>query len=123
MNPSNPNPMPDEVITAPEESFGDILSEFERGHSQPVKRTEEASAGTIDGTVISINPLGVFVDIGRKHEGILPLEAIKSAVGQVNLKAGDQVKVSVGGRDENGYYQLSMFKVVVPKDWSGLESA
>ena len=127
MNPSNSNPMPDDAMTAavPEESFGDILSEFERGHAQPAKASEESSGGgTIDGTVISVNPLvGVFVDIGRKHEGILPLDAIRTAVGQVNLKAGDPVKVSVGGRDENGYYQLSMFKVVVPKDWSGLERA
>jgi small subunit ribosomal protein S1 len=123
MNPSNPNPTPDEVMPSSEESFADILSEFERGHKQPVKRTEEATGGTLDGTVISVNPVGAFVDIGRKHEGILPLDAIKSAVGQVNLKAGDHVKVSVGGRDENGYYQLSMFKVMVPKDWSGLEKA
>jgi small subunit ribosomal protein S1 len=106
-----------------EESFADILSEFERGHSQPVKTKEESTGGTLDGTVISVNPLGVFVDIGRKHEGILPLDAIRSAMGQVNLKAGDAVKVSVGGRDENGYYQLSMFKVVMPRDWSGLEKA
>ncbi len=127
MNPSKPNPMPDEVTMAAstdEESFADILNQFERGHSQPVKNREEsAGGGTIDGTVISVSPLGVFVDIGRKLEGILPLEAIRSAVGQVNLKAGDQVKVSAGGRDENGYYQLSMFKVIVPKDWSGLEKA
>ncbi len=125
MNPSNPTPMPDEVMTAAstEESFADILSEFERGHSQPVKTKEESTGGTLDGTVISVNPLGVFVDIGRKHEGILPLDAIRSAMGQVNLKAGDAVKVSVGGRDENGYYQLSMFKVVMPRDWSGLEKA
>ena len=124
MNPSNPNPTPDEVTAAnAEESFGDILSQFERGHKQPVKAREEASSGTIDGIVLSVNPLGAFVGIGRKHEGILPLDAIKSAMGQVNLKAGDAVKVSVSGRDENGYYQLSMFKVVVPKDWSGLERA
>ncbi len=123
MNPSNPNPMPDEVITPAEESFADILSEFERGHSQqkPAKRTEEPGAGTLDGTVISVSPLGVFVDIGRKNEGILPLDALKG--GQGNIKAGDPIKVSVGGRDENGYYTLSLFKIMVPKDWSGLEKA
>ena len=128
MNPSNPNPMPDETAATQEESFADILSEFERGHTKPARREAAASpassgGGTIDGTVISVNPAGVYVDIGRKLEGILPLEAIKAAMGQVNLKAGDAVKVSVGGRDENGYYQLSMFKVAAPKDWSGLEAA
>ena len=125
MNPSNPNPMPDEAMNGAEESFADILSEFERGHTQqkPAKRTEEPGGGTLDGTIVSVNPTGAFVDIGRKNEGILSLEAIKSALGQVNLKAGDQVKVSVGGRDENGYYTLSMFKIIVPKDWSGLERA
>lgn len=123
MNPSNPTePSSEEVMNTAEPSFADILSEFEQSHAHPPER-EEAASGTIDGTVISVNPVTVFVDIGRKLEGILPIESVKSALGHLNLKAGDPVKVSVGGRDENGYYKLSMFKVVVPKDWSGLEKA
>src|SRR5262249_46235297 len=34
-----------------------------------------------------------------------------------------KVLVSVRGRDEEGYYQLSTLKVEIPRDWSGLEAA
>ncbi|MBM3792539.1 MAG: S1 RNA-binding domain-containing protein [Acidobacteria bacterium] len=133
MNPSNPidSNIDETPATPAEESFADILSEFEREHSQPASHSRsggggegESGGGSIEGTVISVSPAGVFVDIGRKLEGILPLEAAKNAMGgQLNLKAGDPIKVSVGGRDENGYCQLSTFKIVLPKDWSGLEKA
>src|SRR5262249_3595224 len=39
------------------------------------------------------------------------------------LKPGDRVLVSVKGRNEEGYYSLSRFKVAQPKDWTSLEQA
>ena len=36
---------------------------------------------------------------------------------------GDNFPVSITGRTEEGYYQLSRFKIAVPRDWSALESA
>ena len=68
---SNPN-IPDSQPTDPDESFGDLLTQFEQSHSH---KTEEGRGR--DGTVISVSNEAVFVDIGFKTEGILPLTAFK----------------------------------------------
>ena len=53
----------DTLDTPPEDnSFGDILSEFEQARHG--RRNNEA----LEGTVVSISPESVFVDIGRKVE-------------------------------------------------------
>jgi small subunit ribosomal protein S1 len=65
--------------------------------------------------VVSVTPDGVFVDIGRKMDGMLPPAP--------ELKPGIKVIVSIRGRDESGTYLLSTIKVETPKDWTGLEAA
>jgi small subunit ribosomal protein S1 len=97
------------------ESFGDILSRFEQAHAHP------AHQGPLEGTVIAVSGESVFVDIGFKMEGVLPLAEFQAADEQV--KAGDHVAVSIKGRDPEGYYELSRLKVERPKDWSSLEKA
>ncbi|MBZ5578226.1 MAG: 30S ribosomal protein S1 [Acidobacteriia bacterium] len=99
------------------ESFGDILSQYEQSHSHKPDR----GAQGLEGTVIAVSGESVFVDIGFKTEGILPLAEFQKA-GEA-VKAGDQVAVSVKGRDPEGYYELSRLKVQRPKDWSALEKA
>ncbi|HEY5177440.1 MAG TPA: 30S ribosomal protein S1 [Terriglobales bacterium] len=114
---SNPN-IPDSQSTAePNESFGELLSQFEQSHSH---KAEDGSR-QIEGTVIAVSAESVFLDIGFKSEGILPLAAFQSA-GE-DVKPGDKLVVSVKGRDTDGYYELSRFKTTLPKDWSSLEQA
>src|SRR5215472_2462623 len=96
------------------ESFGEILSQFQKSHSH---KTEDAKQ--LEGTVISVTAEAVFFDIGFKSEGILPLAALQGET----LKPGDKALVTVKGRDADGYYELSRFKVERPMDWSGLEKA
>src|ERR1700694_3450619 len=105
-----------EVASANENSFGDILSQFEQEHHTD---TREA----LQGTVVSINAESVFVDIGRKMDGIIPVEKIRTATGQVPVRVGDIITVTVTGRDEEGSYLLSTVRVERPKDWSALEKA
>ncbi|HEY3459021.1 MAG TPA: S1 RNA-binding domain-containing protein [Bryobacteraceae bacterium] len=88
--------------------FAELLSNFER---QPE-----------GGTIISIGPEAIVVDIGRKIEGILPLSEWRDAR-DGSPSIGDTISVSVGPRTEEGYYELSIRKVERPKDWSGLEAA
>ena len=99
------------------ESFGDLLAEFEKTHV----RREESGQKQLKGTVISTSPEQVFVDIGFKVEGVLPRSAFENNADSV--KPGDPVLVSVTGRNEEGYYELSRFKVAQPTDWSSLEAA
>jgi small subunit ribosomal protein S1 len=101
----------------PAESFGDILSQYERSHSH---RIEEGKRG-LEGTVIAVTGESVYLDIGFKTEGIIPLADFQSA-GET-VKAGDKIPVSIKGRDPEGYYELSRTKVERPKDWSSLEKA
>jgi small subunit ribosomal protein S1 len=101
--------------TQPEESFADIFSEFQRTHSR------RDGSSQIRGTIVAVTADSVLVDIGFKSEGILPLAAF--AASKEPPKPGDALQVSVKGRDEDGYYALSLFRTAIPKDWTSLERA
>jgi small subunit ribosomal protein S1 len=109
--PESPNP------NEPNESFGDLLSEFEQSHSH---KAEEGGKG-LEGTVIAVSGESVFLDIGFKTEGILPLQVFQKS-GET-VKPGDKIPVTIKGRDPEGYYELSRIQVERPKDWSSLEKA
>jgi small subunit ribosomal protein S1 len=96
------------------ESFGDILSQYQKSSSRKTEGSRQLQA-----TVIAANAESVFFDIGYKSEGILPLTALRGET----LKPGDKALVTVKGRDLDGYYELSMFKVERPMDWTALEKA
>jgi small subunit ribosomal protein S1 len=111
-----PKPQIPEVSSTAEttESFADIFKEYQKSHS---RKTEGGKQ--LEGTVISVTPEAVFFDIGYKSEGILPLAETK---GQT-FKPGDKALVTSKGRDLDGYYELSLFKVERPMDWSALEKS
>src|SRR5438876_7354992 len=96
-------------------SFADILSEYEQGRQKP---REEGAEGR-DGVVVAVSAEFVFVDIGLKTEGVLEAAPFAGDL----PKIGDAIKVSVTGRNPEGYYTLSRIKVARPKDWSSLEKA
>lgn len=102
------------AASAGDSSFADILSEFEQSHKRP-----PASDAGREGTVVSVSADAVFVDIGMKIEGIVPASEFRDDP----VKPGDRLKVSITGRDPEGYYTLSKIKVERPKDWSSLERA
>jgi small subunit ribosomal protein S1 len=110
-----------ENLTSPatpdENSFADILSEFEQQHHGP------ARGQAINGTVVSITSDAIFVDIGRKIDGVLPLELFRDAKGELTLRPGDKLLVNITGSDGEGSYTLSTIKVERPRDWSALERA
>lgn len=102
-----------------EGSFGDILNQFEQAH------THEKTAGEQgrEATVVAVTGDNVFFDIGQKTEGIMPLALLRDDKGQIPIKPGDVIQVGVKGRNEEGYYELSLIKVERPKDWSSLQKA
>lgn len=101
----------------PLEEFANILMQFERSHAHK----SESGAKQLEGTVISLSAEQVFLDIGYKIEGVLPRSAFPNNTESV--KAGDKVPVSIKGRNEEGYYDLTRFKVAQPHDWTALENA
>ena len=110
-------PAPEPVEEEPTESFADLLRDFERSHSHK----SEPGAKQLQGTVISLSADQVFLDIGYKTEGVLPRSAFENNA--EGVKPGDSVPVSVTGRNEEHYYELSRFKVAQPRDWTALEAA
>src|SRR6267142_5485488 len=96
-------------------SFADILSEYEQGKQKP---REEGAEGR-DGVVVAVSSEFVFIDIGLKTEGVIETTAFAGEL----PKAGDPLKVSITGRNPEGYYTLSKIKVARPKDFSSLQKA
>lgn len=121
MNPVNPvdQPVEDNATPTAEESFGDILQQYEQEHAAPVKVAE--SHGLIDGSVIAVNEDSYFIDIGGKAEGVLPKASLPADTPE--LSAGDKVQVTISGRTDEGQTLLSPIKVEKPKDWTALLAA
>jgi len=108
---------PDESVSSGEESsFAEMLSDFEQQHA------DEEGRETVTGTVVSVGPENLLIDIGRKIEGSLPLSKWRE-IEEREPTRGASVVVTAGPRNEEGYYSLSTVKVERPRDWSGLEAA
>lgn len=114
---SDPEIHETQPTAAGEASFGDLLLQYERSHSG----TTDTGQKQLQGTVISVSEDSVLLDIGYKIEGILPLAAFENGGNEVHQ--GDTFPVSIQGRNEDGYYTLSRFRVAQPKDWASLERA
>jgi small subunit ribosomal protein S1 len=112
---SDPTTPESPTANEPTESFGNILSQFEQTHT--VKRAE----GSREGTIVSVSADSVFVDIGFKTEGILPLTEFEKD--RELAKPGNKLQVTIKGRAPEGYYQLTRGKAARPRDWAALERA
>ncbi len=105
----------EEESQEPESSFGDLLKEFESTHSH------RAASQQLEGTVVSLSVDHVILDVGYKMEGVLPRSSFPNNA--EGVKPGDRFPVSITGRNEEGYYQLSRFRVRQATDWAALEAA
>ena len=57
------------------------------------KKTEEDS----DGIIVDIKDSEVFVNVGKKSEGILDISEIQDENGEIKFKVGDTIKVVIAG--------------------------
>jgi small subunit ribosomal protein S1 len=117
LNPENPKP---ESTSEFNESFGDLLAQYERRN-----RPNESEPGSrqIQGTVISTSGDVILIDIGYKIEGVLPLATFQAVVGKTAPEPGEKLTVTVKGRNADGYYEVTCRKVQQPTDWPALEKA
>src|SRR3989454_247605 len=111
---SNPNSPESPMRAESGQSFGSILSQFERSHAA------KAADGLREGTVVSVSSDSVFIDLGLKTEGILQLLEFQN---DAAVKPGDKLQVTIKGRDPGGYYLLTRSKAARPTDWAALERA
>ena len=81
----------------------------------------------VSGTIISITPTEVYVDLGYKADGIIPADELTddpSANPADVVKVGDEVEVFVVRvNDGEGYVKLSKKKIDAIKGWQSIEKA
>jgi small subunit ribosomal protein S1 len=128
MSDTHETPVTDPILEQPntpaedspelEESFADIFAAHQQTSN---RRTGEEGGRQISGTVVKVDAEGVYVDIGFKSEGILPLTAFANAPEPPT--PGDTLLVSPKGRNPDGFYELSLFRAPKVTDWSGLQKA
>jgi small subunit ribosomal protein S1 len=116
-NPSFPASAEGQAAPAEDTSFASILSRFEHEHGH------NGHDKAIEGRVVSITAEHVFVDIGRKMEGVLPIAQFRDGDGALTVKRSDALLVNVTGRDSEGNYLLSTIRVERPRDWTSFETA
>ena len=116
-NPNDPEvPSANQPAAEPDESFKDLLSQYEQSHT----RTPQEGSKGVEGAVVKITADSVLLDIGFKTEGILPLTALRA---NETVKPGDKLLVTVKGRGPDGYYELTRGRIARPTDWASLEKA
>jgi ribosomal protein S1 len=123
--PGAPAPISAEEASAFEEEF-DLDALMEEWDQQKAREPESPTEGILHGTVVSVREDGLFVDVGRKSEAFLPIEAVRGRGSDgegVGLAVGDSIDVSITGRSDDGYLTLSLVVAERPKDWSQFEAA
>jgi small subunit ribosomal protein S1 len=100
------------------EDFAALLREDDAARASVIDRT--GGSKQIDATVVAVSEDTVYLDIGYKTEGILPLTVF--AKDEKAVEPGDKFRVTVKGRNEDGYYDLTRQRgPAAPKDYSSLE--
>ena len=103
----------------PVEDFASALESF-------TTEAEEAAGEdhVIHGTVLKVSGSYVFVDIGAKSEGALPIAEVLDHEGKPKFQAGDAIDVMrENGMTEEGYINLSFQKAQRLRAWDDIEKA
>jgi small subunit ribosomal protein S1 len=108
----------DEEIPSPDDEFSAALEEHDQTQAEAA-----GQSGNPRGTIVSVRDDGYFVDIGRKSEAFLPLEAAHQEPDDERLKVGAEIEASITGRSPDGYLTLSRIIAEHPKSWTQLEAA
>lgn len=78
----------------------------------------------IKGRVLKITDGEVFVDVGHKSEGVVPIREVLDSAGKVTVKPGDEISVLLEqNEDVDGYLLLSREKAERIQVWDLVESA
>ncbi len=102
------------------EDFATALETFEQEQSELAANEDRV----LKGTVISINPNHLVVDIGLKSEGVVPLAEVQDHEGNVKFQPGEELDVMIEkGHTEEGYINLSHQKAQRLHAWDEIEKA
>jgi small subunit ribosomal protein S1 len=103
----------------PAEDFASALESFTTEAEETVGEDH-----VIHGTVLKFTSTHVFVDIGAKSEGMLPIAEVTDHEGKPKFQPGDAIDViREKGETEEGYINLSFQKAQRLRAWDEIEKA
>jgi len=107
-----------EAASPAEDDLEHLLADY--SHLAPPSEGE-----LLQGHVIKVTPTEVYVDVGYKLEGVVPIEQLRQPDGSVAIKAGDAIDVMIDrhGPQQEGYVLLSYSRAAQLRIWDTLERA
>jgi len=121
---------------ANDQSFGDILKEFESathkarpesrrsaGNGKGKARGRAADRTPLTGTVVGISGDSVLIDYGSKSEGVIHRADLLDSSGNLSVKVGDRFNLAITGFNSEGMAKLSRVAGSRPRDWDSLSAA
>jgi small subunit ribosomal protein S1 len=104
-----------------DEALGDMsLDELLQAEEASTGQANEhdPGQGILKGRVIAVSGDDVFVDIGRRHDGLLPAEQFRD---EPLPQVGDEIEVTIEGFDQaNGLIKLSRQGAVLAATWDSI---
>src|SRR4029453_11127269 len=123
------NDGPQQGEDASDESFADILNEFEKISREATvaggkrKSKSKPAKQALRGTVVGVSGDFLLIDYGAKSEGVIPAADLRDREGNLSVKRGDTLDVAITGYDSEGMAKLSRVTGPRPRDWDGLSRA
>ncbi|HYP51810.1 MAG TPA: S1 RNA-binding domain-containing protein, partial [Pyrinomonadaceae bacterium] len=101
-----------------EMDFGAILEQFEQ------EQTAFSKGELVTGKVVGISERGVLIDFGYKSEGVADISEFTSPEGEVTVKQGDEVEVTIRSMDSGDSPPfLSRMDALRRRAWNEIETA
>ncbi len=99
------------------ESFAQLFEES-------LKSTQMQTGSIVQGTVVSVSPDFVVVNVGLKTEGSIPTEQCRDENGEIEVKVGDIIEVAIDALEDGfGETRLSREKAKKAQAWIKLDKA
>jgi len=107
-----------EVRPEGEAEFDSLLQEY-------LEKIHDYAAGDIiDATIVDVKRDYVLVDVGDKAEGVVNMEELVDAQGEIHVSVGDQIPVKILGRDnETGQVSVSYRRALGELAWHRVREA
>jgi small subunit ribosomal protein S1 len=120
--------IPDGEISA--EAMNQLIEQYPTPGEKPAKgknpapKPKKVENEVVEGKVVTLNDLGVVVDIGGKKEGLIPAsEFAEVALTVPPLSPGQTVEVEKLGEEKDGYALLSYQRPLRRATWKKIEAA
>ncbi len=109
----------------PSEEQGSVRSEEDLGLMESMESFSPLSAGeVVRGTILKVTESKAIVDVGRRSEGSIPLDELRSEDGSIGVEVGAEIDVLVESYNQKeGTVRISYRKVRQRKAWEDVDAS